>query len=104
LGMDVRRVPRGVSIADECAATGVQILPNLVDEAKAIYTWFRSPTHIIPPVAGENFKCKTIPCNRNFISAKPMQIAKSSDGFLLIPMSSWHIAKSSKEQLVSIQA
>ena len=44
--------------ADGYLATGVQILPNLINDDEAIFTWFRSQQHMIPPVAGENFKCK----------------------------------------------
>ena len=59
LAMDVSGSAPTVINADGYSATGVQILPNLINDAEAIFTWFRSQQHMIPPVAGENFQCKT---------------------------------------------
>ena len=98
LAMDVSGSSPGVMNADGYPATGVQILPALINDAEVIFTWFRSPTHIIAPVAGENFKCEMY----NSVRGKPalaeqIQIAKNSDSFLWIQMSPWHIAKNSRD-------
>jgi hypothetical protein len=44
--------------------SGVQIIPNIIDEVSKLYTWFRNKTFVLPPpnqdfsaAGGANFKC-----------------------------------------------